>query len=95
MSCYQPLFSITPTVLDLVVEIGELLRHWSAKHGQTSPLLHKEDRIRTIQASLTIRHSSLSIKQVTALPEGKRILVPTKDIQEARNAARTYESMPG
>ena len=95
MSRYQPLFSITPTVLNLVVEIGELLGHWSAKRGQTSPLLRKENRIRTIQASLAIEHNSLSMEQVTALLEGKRVLAPAKDIQEVRNAIRAYELMPG
>ena len=71
MSRYQPPFSITPSVLNLVVEIGELLGHWSAKRGQASPLLRKENRIRTIQASLAIEHNSLSMEQVTALLEGK------------------------
>ncbi|MGW8167118.1 Fic family protein, partial [Klebsiella pneumoniae] len=42
MSRYQPPFSITPSVLNLVVEIGELLGHWSAKRGEASPLLRKE-----------------------------------------------------
>ncbi|RFS98223.1 cell filamentation protein Fic [Klebsiella aerogenes] len=95
MSRYQPPFSITPTVLNLVVEIGELLGHWSAKRGQTSPLLRKENRIRTIQASLAIEHNSLSMEQVTALLEGKRVLAPAKEIQEVRNAIRAYELMPG
>ena len=95
MSRYQPPFSITPSVLNLVVEIGELLGHWSAKRGQTSPLLRKENRIRTIQASLAIEHNSLSMEQVTALLEGKRVLAPAKDIQEVRNAIRAYELMPG
>lgn len=95
MSRYQPPFSITPTVLNFVVEIGELLGHWSAKRGQTSPLLRKENRIRTIQASLAIEHNSLSMEQVTALLEGKRVLAPAKDIQEVRNAIRAYELMPG
>jgi Fic family protein len=95
MSRYQPPFSITPAILNLVVEIGELLGHWSAKRGQTSPLLRKENRIRTIQASLAIEHNSLSTEQVTALLEGKRVLAPAKDIQEVRNAIRAYELMSG
>ncbi|EIW8627982.1 TPA: Fic family protein [Klebsiella pneumoniae] len=95
MSRYQPPFSITPSVLNLVVEIGELLGHWSAKRGQASPLLRQENRIRTIQASLAIEHNSLSMEQVTALLEGKRVLAPAKDIQEVRNAIRAYELMPG
>jgi Fic family protein len=77
-----------------VVEVGELLGHWAARAGQTSPLLRKENRIRTIQASLAIEHNSLSTEQVTALMEGKRVLAPAKDIQEVRNAIQAYEKLP-
>ncbi|HKS34040.1 MAG TPA: Fic family protein [Enterobacteriaceae bacterium] len=94
MSRYQPPFSITPAILNLVVEIGELLGHWSAQTGRQSPLLCKENRIRTIQASLAIEHNSLSTDQVTALVDGKRVLAPVKDIQEVRNAILAYERMP-
>jgi len=94
MSRYQPPFSITPAILNLVVEIGELLGHWSAQTGRQSPLLRKENRIRTIHASLAIEHNSLTTEQVTALVEGKRVLAPAKDIQEVRNAILAYERMP-
>lgn len=94
MSRYQPPFSITPVILNLVVEIGELLGHWSAQTGRQSPLLRKENRICTIQASLAIEHNSLTTGQVTALVEGKRVLAPAKDIQEVRNAILAYERMP-
>lgn len=93
MSCYQPPFSITPAILNLIVEVGELLGHWSAQTGRVSPLLRKDNRIRTIQASLAIEHNSLSTEQVTALVEGKRVLAPAKDIQEVRNAILVYEKM--
>lgn len=93
MGRYQPPFSITPAILNLIVEVGELLGHWSAQAGRVSPLLRKENRIRTIQASLAIEHNSLSTEQVTALVEGKRVLAPAKDIQEVRNAILAYEKM--
>lgn len=41
MSHYQPPFSITPAILNLVVEIGELLGHWSAQTGRASPFCEK------------------------------------------------------
>lgn len=53
--------------------------------------MFKENRIRTIQASLAIEHNSLTTGQVTALVEGKRVLAPAKDIQEVRNAILAYE----
>ncbi|HAV2160256.1 Fic family protein [Enterobacter cloacae] len=94
MSRYQPPFTITPSILNQVVEIGELLGHWAAHSGRTSPLLRKENRIRTIQASLAIEHNSLTIGQVTAIMEDKRVLAPEKDIQEVRNAILAYEKLP-
>lgn len=94
MSRYQPPFTITPSILNQVVEIGELLGHWAAQSGRASPLLRKENRIRTIQASLAIEHNSLTTGQVTAIMDGKRVLAPEKDIQEVRNAILAYEKMP-
>lgn len=94
MAGYQPPYRITAEILNLVVEVGELLGHWAAQAGHASPLLRKENRIRTIQASLAIEHNSLSTEQVTAIMEGKRVLAPAKDIQEVRNAILTYEQLP-
>ncbi|MGY2800157.1 Fic family protein [Ewingella americana] len=94
MAGYQPPFTITTEILNRVVEVGELLGHWAARAGHASPLLRKENRIRTIQASLAIEHNSLSTEQVTALMEGKRVLAPAKDIQEVRNAIQAYEKLP-
>ncbi|CQQ87497.1 Fis family transcriptional regulator [Yersinia enterocolitica] len=94
MAGYQPPYTITPTILNQVVEVGELLGRWATQAEQSSPLLRKENRIRTIQASLAIEHNSLSTEQVTAIMEGKRILAPAKDIQEVRNAILSYENLP-
>lgn len=94
MSRYQPPFTITPSILNQVIEIGELLGHWAAHSGRISPLLRKENRIRTIQASLAIEHNSLTTGQVTAIMDGKRVLAPEKDIQEVRNAILAYEKLP-
>ncbi|EPL1117311.1 Fic family protein [Citrobacter freundii] len=93
MSTYQPPFTVTPLILNQVIEIGELMGHWAVMAGRASPLLRKENRIRTIQASLAIEHNSLTTDQVTALMDGKRILAPAKDIQEVRNAILAYEKM--
>ena len=94
MAGYQPPYSITPQILSRVVDVGELLGRWAAHAEHSSVLLRKENRIRTIQASLAIEHNSLSTQQVTAIMEGKRVLAPQKDIQEVRNAILTYEQLP-
>ncbi|WP_411703593.1 Fic family protein [Edaphovirga cremea] len=94
MTGYQPPYTITPAILNQVVEVGELLGRWAAQAEQSSLLLRKENRIRTIQASLAIEHNSLSTEQVTAIMDGKRVLAPAKDIQEVRNAILAYEKLP-
>ena len=94
MAGYQPPFTITPTILNQVISIGERLGRWTALAEYASPLLRKENRIRTIQASLAIEHNSLSTQQVTDILEGKRVLAPAKDIQEVRNALLAYEKLP-
>lgn len=94
MANYIPPFTITPGIVNKVVQIGELMGRWASQAEQASPLLRKENRIRTIQASLAIEHNSLTLDQVSAIMEGKRVLAPAKDIQEVRNAILAYENMP-
>ncbi len=91
---YQPPFRITTGILNAVAEIGESLGRWSASHGDLSPQLRRENRIRTIQASLAIEHNSLSLEQVTAVLDGKRVLGLPREIQEVRNAFAAYEQLP-
>lgn len=57
-------------------------------------MLRRENRIRTIQASLAIEHNTLNVEQVTAVIEGKSVLGLPREIQEVRNAFAAYEAMP-
>lgn len=91
---YSPLYTITPTMLNYVANISELLGYWSGRGQDPSPQLRRENRIRTIQASLAIEHNSLSTSQVTAIMDGKQVLGPAKDIQAVRNAILAYEQLP-
>jgi len=93
-TAYQPPFRITSGILNAVAEISELLGFWSAGQGAASPQLRRENRIRSIQASLAIEHNSLSLQQVTAILDGKRVLGLPKEIQEVRNAFNAYEQLP-
>ena len=91
---YQPPYSITPTVLNLVAEIVETIGRYTVLAEQNlTPRLRREIRIRTIQASLAIENNTLTLEQVTAVIEGKRILGHPREIQEVRNAFATYEAM--
>jgi Fic family protein len=91
---YQPPYSITPAVLTLVAEIGEIIGRYTAlAERHMMPRLRRENRIRTIQASLAIENNTLTLEQVTAVIEGKRVLGHPREIQEVRNAFSAYDAM--
>lgn len=96
MRKYQPPLTLTPRMLALAAEIGERVGHLSALHeGALTPQLRRGNCIRTIQASLAIENNTLSVEQVTAVLDGKRVLGLPREIQEVRNAFSAYEVMPG
>ena len=91
---YQPPHTITPTILNMVAEIGELIGRYTVLAEQNlTPRLRRENRIRTIQASLAIENNTLTLEQVTAVIDGKRVLGLPREIQEVRNAFAAYEAM--
>jgi Fic family protein len=55
--------------------------------------LHRINRIRTIQGSLAIEGNTLTEEQITAILDGKRIVAPPRDIQEAMNAIHCYSNL--
>lgn len=93
-AAYRPPFTITPTIVNLVAEIGETIGRYTVLADQNlTPRLRRENRIRTIHASLAIENNTLTIEQVTAVIEGKRVLGHPREIQEVRNAFAAYEAM--
>ncbi|HHF8530689.1 TPA: hypothetical protein ACPTZR_005183 [Escherichia coli] len=91
---YSPPLTITPRLITLVSEISELIGHLALTHdGELAPQLRRGNRIRTIQASLAIENNTLTLEQVTAVLDGKRVLGLPKEIQEVRNAFAAYEAM--
>lgn len=94
MSDYKPPFSMTDRIISLVADISEQLGRIAVEHeGRISPHLRKENRIRTIHSSLAIENNSLSIDQVTAIIDGKRVLGNPNEIREVQNAYEAYELM--
>lgn len=87
-----PPITLTPRILTQVAEIGELVGRWEARGALSpSPQLRRENRIRTIQASLAIENNSLGIDQVSDILDGKRVLGHPREIQEVRNAIQCYD----
>ncbi len=94
MSDYKPPFHMTDKMTSLIAEISEQVgRITVLQEGTISPHLRRENRIRTIHSSLAIEHNSLSLEQVTAILDGKRVLGNPNEIKEVQNAYETYELM--
>lgn len=90
----NPPYEITTKILHLVNEISEKVGAINIINlNIPSPTLRKENRIKTIQSSLAIEGNTLSVKQITAVLEGKRIVAPNKDILEVKNAIKVYENL--
>ena len=94
MSKYQPPFHMTDKITNLTAAICELLGQIKIlSRGNLAPHLRKENRIRTIHSSLSIEHNSLTLEQVTAIIDGRRILGNPVEIREVKNAYTAYEMM--
>jgi len=90
----KPPYEISPNAMQLLVVIAEKIGVLGAHHLiQQSPKLRKENRIKTIQASLQIEGNTLSIDQVSAVMEKKRVLGPRKDVAEVLNALKVYQQL--
>ena len=93
---YKPPFNITARMLHQIADISEQLGILIAQLGENapSPMLRKKNQIKTIHSSLAIEHNSLSLKQVTDIIDGKRVLGAPDEIQEVKNAIEAYRLMP-
>lgn len=90
----KPLYEITPKILKLITSISEKNGEVKANYlTKQSPLLRKQNRIKTIHSSLKIEGNILTEEQITALIENKRVIGPEKDVLEVLNAINVYEKL--
>jgi len=90
----NPPYELTTEIFRLVTKISEKLGEAKALHmDKPSPQLRKRNKIKTIHSSLKIEGNTLSIDQITAIIENKRVIGPKQDILEVRNAIKVYENM--
>ncbi len=89
---YTPPFTITSKSIDLISKISEKIGEMNFLASESQHVnLRKKNRIKTIHSSLAIENNSLSIEQITAIIEGKRVLGAPNEIQEVKNAVQAYE----
>lgn len=89
---YQPPYTITPSILNLVAEISEAVGRLTVLTDAAKTLrLRRINRIRTIRGSLAIEGNTLSEEQITAILDGRRVIAQPREIQEVRNALAAYD----
>lgn len=89
---YIPPFTVSAKSITLIAEISARLERYAILMEKSdSLLLRKINRIKTIHGSLAIEGNTLTENQVTAILEGKHIIAPLREIQEVRNAIKTYD----
>jgi Fic family protein len=90
-----PPFHLTPSILSMVAEIAAMVGRLEVlEAARRVPLLRRENRLKSIHASLAIEQNTLTLEQMTAVIAGKRVLGPPKEIEEVKNAFAAYEAMP-
>ncbi|MGO2324331.1 Fic family protein [Vibrio casei] len=91
---YAPPFTLNNQILSRVANISEQLGRLTATQDMAQLLLlRKVNRVRTIQGSLAIEGNQLTEAQITAILEGKRVIAPAREVQEASNALNVYEQL--
>lgn len=91
---FKPPYRVTSRILSQISTISEKLGEVNAAFlSRQSPQLRKQNRIKTIHSSLQIEGNTLSLEQVTAILDGRRVVGPEKDISEILNANKVYENL--
>lgn len=91
---YQPPFTLTTDILNLVAEISEKVGELKASPLNVSPLLRKQNRIKTITGTLAIEGNTLTEEQVTAIVDGQRVLGSMRELAEVKGAIKAYDELP-
>jgi Fic family protein len=92
---YIPPFVVSAEAINLIAEISAQIERYAIRLEQEDGLrLRKANRIKTIHSSLAIEGNTLSEDEVRDILEGKAVVAPIRQIQEVKNAIKTYELYP-
>ena len=89
---YIPPFTISAHAINLIAEISAQIERYAIRLEQSDGLrLRKANRVKTIHSSLAIEGNTLSEDEVKDIIDGKMVVAPLRQIQEVKNAIKTYE----
>ena len=92
---YIPPFTVSAEAINLIAEIsGQIERYAILLEQEDGLRLRKANRIKTIHSSLAIEGNTLSEDEVRDIIDGKNVVAPIRQIQEVKNAIKTYELYP-
>ena len=91
---YQPPFTITSEILNLVADISQQVGRLDASALNASPQLRKQNRIKTLAGTLAIEGNTLTEEQITAVIEGKPVLGSVRELAEVKGAIAAYDALP-
>jgi Fic family protein len=90
----KPPYELTPEIISLIAAVSEKTGAANALQlARQSPTLRKQNKIKTIQATLSIEGNTLSEKQITAIINNKRVAGNQKDLTEVLNAIQVYKEI--
>ena len=90
----KPPYTITEKAADYLAKIVETVTR--LEYGTTFKRdirLHRENRVKTIHSSLAIEGNTLTLGEVTAVIEGKRVAGKQTDVKEVKNAYEAYDKI--
>lgn len=89
---YIPPFTVSANAINLIAEISAQIERYAIRLEQNDGLkLRKANRVRTIHSSLAIEGNTLTEGEVKDIIDGKTVVAPLRQIQEVKNAIKTYE----
>lgn len=93
-SIMKPPYNINSDILKLATSISAKLGELKANYLERPIVyLRKQNKIKTIHASLWIEGNTLSLEQITAIIDNKPVLGPRKDILEVQYAIKVYDNL--
>ena len=88
---YTPPFNISAEAINKIAEISAQIERYAIRLEQKDALqLRKVNRIKTIHSSLAIEGNGLTESEVCDIIDGKMVVAPLREIQEVKNAIKTY-----
>ena len=92
---YIPPFTVSADAINMIAEISAQIERYAIRLEREDGLrLRKANRIKTIHSSLAIEGNTLSEDEVRDIIDGKNVVAPIRQIQEVKNAIKTYELYP-